>query len=368
MAKADAGPLDDYAWFAKNSALPGFAAGTYHAIGTKKPSPPCTWNQSAATMPRLSVAWIRLQRVPPDIRIFLPTLLAWSITCTTRPRWPMPSSMPRGCGLISRVSGGVSLRPGPRWQLALEPNYVHFGETMGDIRTLARPFEIFVSVRTRLPVWSAALMLEHLGESEAAARVLAALERVCREGPRTRDPVEREDRVPDVLDRGIELVDRRVELEPHARVAHRCGRLQGHSRGEEPLDDVVVHVPSNPLPILVELRTGSLRSGAGGPQRDSEAPSEVREVREVLASGPAALSNGDLLSDQAHDAAVHAHASLRHQPLALRARAEPQLRQRARLAQELADGRLAGTAVRQGDRLRAPLAQLHPQSLGLRGH
>ena len=37
-AKADAGPLEDYAWFAKNSALPGFAAGTYHTIGTKKPN------------------------------------------------------------------------------------------------------------------------------------------------------------------------------------------------------------------------------------------------------------------------------------------------------------------------------------------
>jgi tartrate dehydrogenase/decarboxylase/D-malate dehydrogenase len=36
-------------------------------------------------------------------------------------------------------------------------------------------------------IWSAALMLEHLGEAEAAARVLAALERVCRDGPRTRD-------------------------------------------------------------------------------------------------------------------------------------------------------------------------------------
>ena len=36
-------------------------------------------------------------------------------------------------------------------------------------------------------VWSAALMLEHLGEAEAAARVLRAVEAVCREGPRTRD-------------------------------------------------------------------------------------------------------------------------------------------------------------------------------------
>jgi tartrate dehydrogenase/decarboxylase / D-malate dehydrogenase len=36
-------------------------------------------------------------------------------------------------------------------------------------------------------IWSASLMLEHLGEPEAAARLLRALEDVCRDGPRTRD-------------------------------------------------------------------------------------------------------------------------------------------------------------------------------------
>jgi len=36
-------------------------------------------------------------------------------------------------------------------------------------------------------IWSAVLMLEHLGEPEAAARLLDALETTCREGPRTRD-------------------------------------------------------------------------------------------------------------------------------------------------------------------------------------
>jgi tartrate dehydrogenase/decarboxylase/D-malate dehydrogenase len=36
-------------------------------------------------------------------------------------------------------------------------------------------------------VWSAVLMLDHLGEAAAAARLLSALEAVCREGPRTRD-------------------------------------------------------------------------------------------------------------------------------------------------------------------------------------
>jgi tartrate dehydrogenase/decarboxylase/D-malate dehydrogenase len=36
-------------------------------------------------------------------------------------------------------------------------------------------------------IWSAALLLGHCGEPEAAARVLRALEETCREGPRTRD-------------------------------------------------------------------------------------------------------------------------------------------------------------------------------------
>jgi tartrate dehydrogenase/decarboxylase/D-malate dehydrogenase len=36
-------------------------------------------------------------------------------------------------------------------------------------------------------IWSAALMLEQLGENEASSRLLRALEDVCREGPRTRD-------------------------------------------------------------------------------------------------------------------------------------------------------------------------------------
>jgi tartrate dehydrogenase/decarboxylase/D-malate dehydrogenase len=36
-------------------------------------------------------------------------------------------------------------------------------------------------------IWSAALMLEHLAEAEAAARLMRGLEAVCRNGPRTRD-------------------------------------------------------------------------------------------------------------------------------------------------------------------------------------
>jgi tartrate dehydrogenase/decarboxylase/D-malate dehydrogenase len=36
-------------------------------------------------------------------------------------------------------------------------------------------------------VWSAVLMLEHLGEEDAAGALMTAVEHVCREGPRTRD-------------------------------------------------------------------------------------------------------------------------------------------------------------------------------------
>ena len=36
-------------------------------------------------------------------------------------------------------------------------------------------------------IWSAALMLDTLGEADASQRLMRALEDVCREGPRTRD-------------------------------------------------------------------------------------------------------------------------------------------------------------------------------------
>ena len=36
-------------------------------------------------------------------------------------------------------------------------------------------------------VWSAVLMLDHLGEAAASARLFSALEGVCKDGPRTRD-------------------------------------------------------------------------------------------------------------------------------------------------------------------------------------
>jgi tartrate dehydrogenase/decarboxylase/D-malate dehydrogenase len=36
-------------------------------------------------------------------------------------------------------------------------------------------------------IWSATLLLDHIGESEASRTLMTALEDVCRDGPRTRD-------------------------------------------------------------------------------------------------------------------------------------------------------------------------------------
>jgi tartrate dehydrogenase/decarboxylase/D-malate dehydrogenase len=36
-------------------------------------------------------------------------------------------------------------------------------------------------------IWSAALMLDHLGEADASARLMSAIEEVCRAGMLTRD-------------------------------------------------------------------------------------------------------------------------------------------------------------------------------------
>jgi tartrate dehydrogenase/decarboxylase / D-malate dehydrogenase len=36
-------------------------------------------------------------------------------------------------------------------------------------------------------IWSASLMLDDLGEADAAAALMTALEQTCRDGPRTRD-------------------------------------------------------------------------------------------------------------------------------------------------------------------------------------
>jgi tartrate dehydrogenase/decarboxylase/D-malate dehydrogenase len=36
-------------------------------------------------------------------------------------------------------------------------------------------------------IWSASLMLDHLGEPDAAAGLMRAIETVCKDGPRTRD-------------------------------------------------------------------------------------------------------------------------------------------------------------------------------------
>ena len=64
-------------------------------------------------------------------------------------------------GPTYRVSGGVSIRPGPRWQLALEPNYVSFG--------FARQY---VAVRPNGPesTFGSRYVFSHLGLTEFRVR------------------------------------------------------------------------------------------------------------------------------------------------------------------------------------------------------
>ena len=95
-------------------------------------------------------------------------------------------------------------------------------------------------------IWSAALMLDHLGEHAAAARVLAALEAICREGPRTRD-VGGDATTREVgeavaaralatgragLQCSVAIRDSRSEIRCRASLRPRSGRLQGYARKE----------------------------------------------------------------------------------------------------------------------------------------
>src|SRR5687768_11802857 len=72
---------------------------------------------------------VKLQRPPPDIRIFLPQRFACSITATRRPRWPAVSAhmrpaapppitiasyAPVTAGLAERARSSASRRDGPR--------------------------------------------------------------------------------------------------------------------------------------------------------------------------------------------------------------------------------------------------------------
>jgi tartrate dehydrogenase/decarboxylase/D-malate dehydrogenase len=74
------------------------------------------------------------------------------------------------------VAASASLAPGTDTPAVFEPVHGSAPDIAG--QGIANPIGA---------IWSASLMLRHLGEDEAAARVMSALEDVCRDGLRTRD-------------------------------------------------------------------------------------------------------------------------------------------------------------------------------------
>ena len=82
--------------------------------------------------------------------------------------------------LAAAVTGGLGLAPsaslGDSGPGIFEPVHGSAPDIAG--RGIANPVGA---------IWSAVLMLEHLGEADAAARLMRALEAVCRDGTRTRD-------------------------------------------------------------------------------------------------------------------------------------------------------------------------------------
>jgi tartrate dehydrogenase/decarboxylase / D-malate dehydrogenase len=74
------------------------------------------------------------------------------------------------------MAASASLAPGSATPGVFEPVHGSAPDIAG--QGLANPIGA---------IWSASLMLDHLGEAEAAARLIRAIEDTCREGPRTRD-------------------------------------------------------------------------------------------------------------------------------------------------------------------------------------
>jgi tartrate dehydrogenase/decarboxylase/D-malate dehydrogenase len=74
------------------------------------------------------------------------------------------------------MAASASLAPGSSTPGVFEPVHGSAPDIAG--KGLANPIGA---------IWSASLMLDHLGEVEPAARLLRAIEDTCREGPRTRD-------------------------------------------------------------------------------------------------------------------------------------------------------------------------------------
>ena len=82
---------------------------------------------------------------------------------------------PAVCGTIG-IAPSANLNPEREYPSMFEPVHGSAPDIAG--KGIANPIG---------QIWSGAMMLEHLGHPRAAADVLAAIETVVREGPRTRD-------------------------------------------------------------------------------------------------------------------------------------------------------------------------------------
>jgi tartrate dehydrogenase/decarboxylase/D-malate dehydrogenase len=74
------------------------------------------------------------------------------------------------------MAASASIAPGSDTTAIFEPVHGSAPDIAG--KGLANPIGA---------IWSASLMLEHLGEADAAARLMHAIEAICKDGPRTRD-------------------------------------------------------------------------------------------------------------------------------------------------------------------------------------
>jgi tartrate dehydrogenase/decarboxylase / D-malate dehydrogenase len=74
------------------------------------------------------------------------------------------------------MAASASIAPGSGTTAIFEPVHGSAPDIAG--KGLANPFGA---------IWSASLMLDHLGEADGAARLMRAVEAVCKDGPRTRD-------------------------------------------------------------------------------------------------------------------------------------------------------------------------------------
>ena len=105
-----------------------------------------------------------------------------------RRRTRSTSSSPRTCSRTSSPTSARRSRAGWAWPRRPTSPRDRARSASSSPSTARRPDIAGQGIANPAgAIWSAVLMLEHLGEPDAAARLLRALEDVCRDGPRTRD-------------------------------------------------------------------------------------------------------------------------------------------------------------------------------------